>query len=168
VAAALHLAELRGADAELGELTLDETERELARENRHLVVEVLQKIRQGTGVILVAVGDDDAAELVLVLKHIGIVGQHQVDAGLVVVGEHESCVDEHQVIAAFERGHVLADTIKTAQGNDLERGGGFFVVCHTSSGSFRLHFTQKRWGVPIELVEVTIVGSRGPTYSHPL
>ena len=76
MAATLDLAELRRADAELGELALDKAERQLARENGHLVVEVLQQVRKRTGVVLVAVGDDDTAELLLVLQNIGIVGEH--------------------------------------------------------------------------------------------
>ena len=67
VAAALDLAELRRTDAELGELALDKAERQLAREDGHLVVEVLQQVRKRTGVVLVAVGNDNAAELFLVL-----------------------------------------------------------------------------------------------------
>ena len=73
MAAALDLTELGRADAKLGELSLDEAERELAREDGDLGVEVLEKIRQGTGMVLVAVRDDDATQLVLVLEYIGVV-----------------------------------------------------------------------------------------------
>ena len=45
MAAALDLTELGRADAKLGELSLDEAERELAREDGDLGVEVLEKIR---------------------------------------------------------------------------------------------------------------------------
>ena len=120
MAAALDLAELGCADAELGELALDKTERQLAREDGHLVVEVLQQIRKRTGVVLVAVGDDDTAELLLVLQNIGVVGKHQVNTGLGIVGEHEASVNEHHVVAAFEDRHVLADAVKAAERNDLQ------------------------------------------------
>ena len=153
VATALDLAELGRADAELRKLALDEAQGEFAREDRHLVVEVLEQIRQGARVVLVAVRDDDAAQLVLVFQHIGVVGQHQVDAGLVVVGEHEAGVDEDHVIAALESGHVLADAVKAAQGDDLERNGDLLVGSrHRFGSSFRLRFIQKRWGSPIALV----------------
>ena len=120
MAAALDLAELGRADAELGKLALDKAKRQLAREDRHLVVEILQQVRKRTGVVLVAVGDDDAAELLLVLQDIGVVGKHQVDTGLGVVGEHETGVDEHHVVAALEDRHVLADAVKAAERNDLQ------------------------------------------------
>jgi len=67
MAAALDLAELGCADAELRKLALDKAKRQLAREDGHLIVEVLQQIRKRTGVVLVAVGDDNAAEFLLVL-----------------------------------------------------------------------------------------------------
>ena len=166
MAAALDLTELGRADAKLGELSLDEAERQLAREDGDLGVEVLEKIRQGTGMVLVAVRDDNAAQLVLVLEYIGVVGQDQVDTGLIVVGEHEARVDKNHVLTALEGGHVLANTVKAAQGNDLERGRrGLLVVCHKRIVSFRLSFIQKRWGAPIVLVEITNVGSRGPAHS---
>ena len=120
MASALDLAELGCTNAELGELALDKAERQLAREDGHLVVEVLQQVRKRTGVVLVAVGDDDAAELLLVLQNIGVVGKHQVDTGLGVIGEHEAGVDEHHVVAALEDRHVLADAVKAAKRNDLQ------------------------------------------------
>ena len=120
MATALDLTELGSANTELGELALDEAKRQLAREDGHLVVEVLQQVRKRTGVVLVAVGDDDAAELLLVLKNIGVVGKHQVDAGLGIVREHEAGVDEHHVVAALEDRHVLADTVKAAKRDDLQ------------------------------------------------
>lgn len=120
MAAALDLAELRCADAKLGELALDKAKRQLAREDGHLIVEVLQQIRKRTGVVLVAVGDDDAAELFLVLQNVGVIREHQIDTGLRVVGEHEASVDEHHVVAALEDRHVLADAIKAAERDDLQ------------------------------------------------
>ena len=120
VAAALDLTELGCTNAELGELALDKAKRQLAREDGHLVVEVLQKVRKRTGVVLVAVGDDDTAELLLVLQNIGVVGKHQIDTGLGVIREHEAGVDEHHVVAALEDRHVLADAVKAAERDDLQ------------------------------------------------
>ena len=104
----------------LGELALDHAEGELAREDRHLVREVHEQVRQRSGVVLVAVRDDDAAELLLVLEHVGVIGKHEVDAGLVVIGKHEASIDEHHVVAALEGSHVLADAVKAAERDDLQ------------------------------------------------
>ena len=68
--------------------------------------------------ILMAMGNDDAAELVLVLKHIGVIGQHQVDTRLRIVGEHETRIDKQHIVAALDNGHVLANTIEATQGDD--------------------------------------------------
>lgn len=120
VAPPLDLTELGCADAELRKLALDKAKRQLARENRHLVVEILQQIRKRTGVVLVAVGNDDAAELFLVLQNVGVIREHQINTGLRVIGEHEASVDEHHVVAALEDRHVLADAIKAAERDDLQ------------------------------------------------
>ena len=69
--------------------------------------------------VLVAVGDDDAAELLLVLKNIGIVGKDQVDTGLGVVGEHEAG-DDMVLVDALEDRHILADAVKATERNDLQ------------------------------------------------
>ena len=107
-------------DVVLGELALDEAEGHLAREDGDLLGEVHEQVRKGARVVLVAVGDHDAAKLVLVLENVGVVGKHEVDAGLVVVGKHETGVNEHHVVAALEGRHVLADAVETTQGDDPE------------------------------------------------
>ncbi len=113
----------------LGKLALDHAEGELAREDRHLVREVHEQVRQRSGVVLVAVRDDDAAELLLVLQNIGVVGKHEVDAGLVVIGKHEASIDEHHVVSALEGGHVLADAVQTTQRDDPQGRGLSHVWC---------------------------------------
>ena len=42
------------------------------------------------------------AELVLALNDVGEVGEDEVDTGVVVVGEHDSRVDYHHVVAVLE------------------------------------------------------------------
>ena len=120
MAAALDLTELGCTNTELGKLALDKAKRQLAREDGYLVVEILEQIWKRTGVVLVAVSDDDAAELFLILQNVGVIRKHQVDTGLRVVGEHEASVDEHHVVAALEDRHVLADAIKAAERDDLQ------------------------------------------------
>ena len=71
--------------------------------------------------VLVAVGDDDAAELLLVLQDVGVIGQDEVDAGLPLVREHEAGVYQDHVVPVLEGGHVLADAVQAPQRDDLER-----------------------------------------------
>ena len=117
------LAELRALDVVLGELALDHAKRELAREDGHLAREVHEEIRERARVVLVAVGNHDAAKLLLVLENIGVVRKDEVDSRLIIIGTHEASVDEDHVIAALERRHVLSDAIKAAKRDDLERRG---------------------------------------------
>ena len=117
------LTELRALDVVLGELALNHAKRELARKDGHLAREVHEKVRERARVVLVAVGDHDATELILVLEDIGVVRKDEVDSRLIIIGEHEASVDEDHVIAALERGHVLSDAIKAAKRDDLERRG---------------------------------------------
>ena len=91
--AVLDLAKLGALDVVLGELALDDAKGELTGVDGHLVREVLQQVRKGARVVLVAVGDDNAAQLVLVLQDIGVVGQDEVDARLLVIGEHEAGIE---------------------------------------------------------------------------
>ena len=121
--ARLDLHQLGVLDAVLGQLALDEAERELGRVDGHLAVEVLQQVRQRARVVLMPMRDDDAAQLVGVFQHVGVVGQDEVDARMVVVGEHEPSVVQDHVALAFEDGHVLADGVEAAQRDDLQRGG---------------------------------------------
>ena len=80
----------------------------------------LEQVRQSAGVVLVTVGDDDGAQLVLALHDVGEVGKDEVDPGMVVVGEHDSGVDDDHVVAVLDDGHVLADLVKPAERDDAE------------------------------------------------
>ena len=116
------LDELGVLDLMLGELALDEAQRHLRAVDGHVAIEVLHEVREGSRVVLVAVRDDDAAQLVGVLQHVGVVGQDEIDARMVVVGKHQASVVEDHVAFALEHRHVLADGVETAQRDDLERG----------------------------------------------
>ena len=83
-----------------------------------------------------AVGDDDAAQLVLVLQHIRVIRKDEVYARLLVVGKHEASIYENHIVPVFKCRHVLADTIKTAQGNDPERG---LRTCHAKRNPFKCY-----------------------------
>ena len=103
------------------ELAFDKAERELGRIDRYLLAQILQKIRQSARVIFVAMRDDDATQLIGVLEHVGVVWQDEVDARMVIIGEHETRIVEHHVVLAFEDRHVLADRIEPAKGDDAQR-----------------------------------------------
>ena len=74
--------------------------------------------------VLMAMGDEKAADTGTVLDEVGHIGDDEVDAVHVVPGEGHAAVHHDDLTAALIGGHVLADLIQTAQGNDFQ----FF--CH--------------------------------------
>ena len=84
--------------------------------------------------VLMAVGQEDAADLLLVFHQIADVGNHHVDAVHVVIREAHAAVHHDEVVSIFEHSHVLADLIQTAQGDNFQ----FF--CHNCGISLLIHF----------------------------
>ena len=65
--------------------------------------------------ILMSVGDDHAADLVAVLLKIGVIGNDQIDAEHIAVGERHTGVDDDDIVLTFKYSQVLADLIQTAE-----------------------------------------------------
>ena len=86
-------------------------------------VDLLEQVGQGADMVLVAVGDDHAFDAILILLHIGEVGQDDVHAQHFVIGERHAAVDEEGVVPVFEQGDVLADFVQAAQEGQAHRGG---------------------------------------------
>ena len=70
--------------------------------------------------ILVSVGEQNAANAVFVHFQVGDVGDDQVDAGHVFLGESQAAVDDDHVVVIFHHRHVLADLAQSAKGNDAD------------------------------------------------
>jgi hypothetical protein len=69
-----------------------QADRELGSVDRDL--EVAQQVGQSPGVVLVPVGQDDTVDLVGMVTQVGELGQDQVDARHVGVGEHDPAVED--------------------------------------------------------------------------
>ena len=102
----------------LPELASREAEREVGAVDRHahLVVE----IRQGADVVLVAVGQDDRPDLVLVLQEVTEIRDHDVDAVDLLLGEHEPGVDDDRLAAVTVFAAVDAELSQAAERDDLD------------------------------------------------
>ena len=120
--ARLNLYELGVLDLVLLELAFDEAKRHLRTVNRHGHVQVFVKIGQTTRMVLVAMRDNDAPQLVCMFEHVRVIRQNEVDARMIVIREHEPSIVEHHVVTALEHSHVLADGIETAQWYHFELG----------------------------------------------
>ena len=71
--------------------------------------------------VLVTVGNDDAANLVLVALHIGEIRNDNIHTGHIHIRECQTAVQNEHVIAALKHGHVLSDLVQTTQRNDTYR-----------------------------------------------
>ena len=83
--------------------------------------------------VLVTVSQDAAFEPVFVLDYVGEIGQHQVDAEHLRVGEHEAAVHQHGPAVHLEPGAIAANFAQAAEENDTDRGSRF------SRGQFSRH-----------------------------
>ena len=81
---------------------------------------LLHGVGDGADVVLVSVGDEETLELVLVLHKVGKVGDDQVHAVHILIGEGHAAVDDDHILAILQDGAVLADLIQTAQRNDFQ------------------------------------------------
>ncbi len=98
----------------LFELRLDERERESRADDRDVALE-LEQVRHGADVVFVTVREHDADDVVEALLDRLEVGQDQVDARLVLLGEQHAAVDDEQLALVLEDGHVAADLAETAR-----------------------------------------------------
>ena len=69
--------------------------------------------------VLVSVGDEQSPDAVLVLDEVRHIGDHQVNAVHILVGEAHAAVDDDDLAAVLIDGHVLADLVEPSQGDDL-------------------------------------------------
>ena len=85
--------------------------------------QVAQQERQPAGVVLVPVGEHDAVDAVRVLPEVREVGEDEVDAGHVGVGEHDPAVEDEDPAVDFDAGAVAADLAEAAEEDDADRLG---------------------------------------------
>ena len=108
--------------AVLVEFVFDVGERELGAPDGD--VEFGEDPGQCADVIFVAVSEDDSANALAVLDEIGNVGNDDVDAEEFGFGEHESGVDDDDVVSPANGHAVHAEFAEAPEGNDLQFSGG--------------------------------------------
>ena len=85
-------------------------------------VEVLEVVGDATDVVFMTVGDDHAANALLVLAQEAGVWHHHVHPVHAVAGERQTGINQNQVVAEFKNTGVLSDLVQAAQG-DHPQGG---------------------------------------------
>jgi hypothetical protein len=116
----LDLTELGLLDLVLFKLPFDQAKGELRSQYGNGNTQLLEQVGQCSRVVLVTMCDHDAAKAIFALHHIRVVGQDEIHARVIVVGEHDSGIDHDHVVAILDDGHVLSDTIEPAEGYDAE------------------------------------------------
>ena len=101
------------------QLALDQSQCHAGAINRH--IDLFQQICQTADMVLVTVGNDDAANLVLVALHIGEIRNDNIHTGHIHIRKCQTAVQNEHVIAALKHGHVLSDLVQTTQRNDTYR-----------------------------------------------
>ena len=92
-------------------------ERQRRAVDRH--AELAQEVLQAADVVLVAVRGDDGDDPIGVLAQVREVGQHEVDAVHVRVGEHQPAVDEQDAAVGAVAGRPSAELDRHAVATDL-------------------------------------------------
>ncbi len=96
----------------LFELAFDVGERELGGVDRHL--QFTQNPWQATDMILVAVGQDDGADMLAVFDQVGDIGDDNIHPQQFGLGKHETGIDDDDVVCPAKRQAVHTEFAQTA------------------------------------------------------
>ncbi len=114
-----HFAEVGVVEqAVLVEFVFDVGEREFGAPDRDL--KFGKHPGKGADVVFVAVSENDAADALAVFSEIGNVGDYDVDAEKFGFGEHESGVDDDDVVAPADGHAVHTELAQAPEGNYLQ------------------------------------------------
>ena len=125
----LHKLGLAGK-AELFQLVLDQAAGQAGAVHRY--AEFLQQIGNAANVVLVAVSDEQALDLILVLHHKGEVRDDHVHAVHLAVREHQTAVHDDHITVALVDSHVLANLAQTTQRVDMDGGRSLLGLLRTA------------------------------------
>ncbi len=98
--------------------------------------------------VLVAVGDEDGADTIFLVLQVGRVGEEQIDPEHFFLGEPEPHVDDDDVLAALEDGHVLADLADAPEENDAHPISSRIQACLPLKPQVACHYTPHPFASP--------------------
>ena len=100
----------------LPELSLNQGEGQLGAVYGN--VDFLEQIRQPADMVLVAMGQHHAPELVNIPLQVGKVRNDNIHPQHFRIRERQTAVDQEHVVSTFHNRHILADLVQAAQGNN--------------------------------------------------
>jgi hypothetical protein len=118
---ALDVGEVGLLEAVLVELRARHGHRQRPAEDRDVDGQLAQDPGQRAEVVLVAVRDDDALDVVDAVAQVVEVGQDEVHAHLLGRREPQARVHQHDAVLVLDDRHVLADLPQAAEGEDAQR-----------------------------------------------
>ena len=83
-------------------------------------IDLPHHIGNGADVILVAVGNKQSPQFFLVGHQVGKIGDHQIHAVHILLGETNAAVYHNHVFPVFQDGDVFSDLIQTAQRDNFQ------------------------------------------------
>ena len=116
--------------AELFQTIANHADGQLSSKHRRRT-QVFDQVRERTRMVEMAVSNNDAADLMLVLLGVCDVGQHIIDAGHAVGREHEADIYDDDILAIFNYHHVAAELAKSSERDDAQS------VCRTAEAARR-------------------------------
>ena len=87
-------------------------------------LKVTQQPGQSTDMVFMAMGDENAPQLLAIVDDIGKIRNDDIDARHIIGREGNAAVDNDHVVAIFVDGHVLADLPHATERDDLQAGPG--------------------------------------------
>ena len=83
-------------------------------------LELVENPGQAADVVHVAVGEDDAADMSLVLNEVSDIGNNDIDAQQLRLWEHESGIDHDNVVFPAQGQAVHAELAQSAEGDNFQ------------------------------------------------
>ena len=104
-------------------------------------IKLFEKPGQGPDMVFMAMGNQDAPDFIAMFPQIGEVGDDDINSRHPFIGEGHAAVDDEDVVAVLEDGHVLADLPHSAQGDHFKHfflglEGFFWFSCLFNSACF--------------------------------
>jgi hypothetical protein len=112
-------------------------------------IELRQNIRQRTNVILVPMSNKNAVYPILLAHEIRYVGNDQIYAQHLIIGEHQPCIHNEDIFPILNGHHILADFAKPPKRHNAHRP----VLRLTAARPLVLMYAQISANLPVGPLE---------------
>ena len=114
--------------AVLRQLVAQNAERQPRCVYRH--IQLLENIGHGADMVLMPVGEKNAAHLFFVLFQIGYIRDHKIDAGHLLIRESHAAIHNDNIVSVFDCRDIFSDFTDSPERNHLKLSRRF-SSCHS-------------------------------------